>query len=159
MNLERCIDSKLLSFNSDSPTRFVKSSSLGRRLDYGGSYLRQVDHFRGGSLRTNLVKSNSLSSTTNSSSLILSRSSSSNSRNMDSSSRSSSTESLYYDANNTLVVEGDTNNSNSIQICDSVPIASKFIDIMHYSISKDPACSKSSINFIARLLLGKTIER
>lgn len=157
MNLERYIDSKLLSLNPDSPTRFVKSSSLGRRLDYGG-YMRQMDNLRGGSLRANLVHSNSLSSTTNSSSLLLSRSSSSNSRNIDGSSKSSSEESIYYDATN-ILVEGEDNYSNSIQICDSVPIASKFIDIMHYSISKDSSCSKSPINTMARLLLGKTIER
>lgn len=47
-----------------------------------------------------------------------------------------------------------------IQICDNIPIASKLIDVMHYSISKDhTSCSSSMINCIARRLLGKMIER
>lgn len=155
MNLERCIDSKLLSMN-ESPTRSGKTSSFGRQYEQNVFSPRLGDS-RGSSLRSNMVKSNSISSNTNSS-LVFSRSSSSNSYNLDESSRASSTESVYYDASSILPSDR-TNKHNSIQICDSVPIASKLIDIIHYSISKDSSCTNSSLNFMARLVLGKTIER
>lgn len=152
MNLERYIDSKLLSLN-DSPTRSNRGSIYRRgTFDW-------MANSRGGSLRSHVIKSNSLSSNTNSSPFRVSRSSSSNSRNIDQSSRSSSTESVYHDAESGLEDETTSNNCNSIQICDSAPIASKFIDIIHYSITRDVSCSKSPINFMARFLLGKTIER
>lgn len=110
-------------------------------------------------------------------------SSTSSSRNCISSSVASSVDSIYHDASNILhevndetasdnielkdsgvVVGGSSSCSSSgpqqaIQICDSVPIATKFIDIVHYSISKDSQCSNSTINFIAKFLLGKRIER
>ena len=147
MNLERYIDTKLLSMNT-SPSRF---SNNGHR-----TVATHMDEYRA-TLRANLVKSNSNSSHTSSSPPMLSRSSSSNSRIVDSSSRTSSTETVYYDASNVLINE--QKKCDSIDICDSVPIASRLIDIMHYSISRDSSCSNSSINFIARILLGKTIEK
>lgn len=104
-----------------------------------------------------MVKSHSLSS--ESSSALMSRSTTSESR-LNTSSRSSSIESIYYDA----IGDIDDNDSiskesNSILICDNIPIATKLIDIVHYSIRGDAACSGSAISLLARLILGKTIER
>lgn len=139
----------------DSPIRFNKTSSLGRIYESHDQY--QTTCFQGGSLRARLVNSNSTSSNTNSSSLLLSRSSSSNTRNVDSSSSTtSSNESIYHDASN--AIEPQQARCTSIQICDSVPIASKLINIIHYSISNN-STSKSYINFAARLAFGKMIER
>lgn len=153
MNLERYIDSKLTSMNG-SPTQ--SNSRFGfSKFDHLDVY--ESSGYQGSSIRSNTIASRSASSNTNSSSLLLSRSSSSDSKPTDSSSRSSSTESVYYDASN--VLRNHPDKCNSIQICDSVPIASKLIDIILYSISRNSACSSSSINFALRLLIGKKIER
>lgn len=160
MNLERCIDSRLTSLG-DSPMRCFKTSSLGRNRDYNYHNYHHDTGMRGGSLRVPLVKSNSYNSNTDSSPLLLSRSSSSNSHIIDSGSRSSSIESVYFDASSDLseTSKKNFNDSRTISICDSVPIASKFIDIVHYSISKNPNCNNTFINFVVRLFLGKAIER
>ena len=153
MNLERYIDSKLTSM-SGSP---IQSSSRYRMNKFEHLDVYDSSGYQGSSLRSNTIASRSTSSNTNSSSLLLSRSSSSDSKPTDSSSRSSSTESVYYDASNVLRNHDDK--CNSIQICDSVPIASKLIDIIHYSMSRNSACSTSTISLAMRLLLGKMIER
>lgn len=153
MALERYLDSKLISM-SESPFRMNKSSSLGRCIERSGSVFSA--HSRGGSLKAHMAKSISLDPT-ESSPILMSRSSSSNSRNIEESSKSSSTESIYFDALHSL--DEQPSPSRAIRVCDSVPIASKFIEIMHYSISGDPNCAKSSISFFARLFLGKIIER
>lgn len=154
MPLERFLDSKL-SLMSDSLSRQDKSSSLGRNSERSGSI--QFGHSRGGSLKAEMVKSFSISSS-GSSPTFMSRSSSSTSKNTGDTSRSSSTESVYYDAANELETNCD-NNRDSIQICDGVPIASKLIDILHYSISGNSNCSNSSLSHFARFMLGKMIER
>lgn len=144
MNLERLIDSKLLSMSS-------KTSSL-RRQQYG---INSRASYRGNLLRPEMAKSHSLSS--ESSSALMSRSTTSESR-LGTSSRSSSVESIYYDASDSFD-ESASNESNSVQICDSIPIASKLIDIVHYSIRGEADCSGSAISLLARLIIGKSIER
>lgn len=170
MNLERYIDSKLLSLN-DSPTRSNKTSSLGRYYQRGSFDWKLTVGSREGSLKSRIVKSSSSSSNLNSSPIHVSRTSSSSiSRSIDQSSRSSSTESVYHDASSDPIEEAPqvdvtsattttSNQCNSIQICDSVPIASKFIDIIYYSITRNSNCTSSPINLMARFLIGKTIER
>lgn len=166
MPLERFIDSKLLCM-SDSLTRVDKSSSLGGYIERSGSFHCGPTH--SGSLKPTMVKSQSMNSTS-SSPTFMSRSSSSASRNTGETSRSESTESVYFDAPNDFNsnvknhnfksnnnVQGDP--LDSIQICDSVPIASKFLDIFYYSLMGDPNCSHSSLSFMARFMLGKMIER
>lgn len=176
MNLERLIDAKLSSMD-DSPVRTNtnKSSTLSRyyqELKYQQQQQQTGDWVgasRGGSLKARS------SSSSISSSVLISRSSSSNlnSQNVDSTSKSVSDETLYHDASNEFETQNledaksssseaatkDQTPNNSIQICDSFPIASKFIDIIHYSISKNPICSSSPLNFAARLLFGRMIER
>lgn len=148
MNLERLIDSKLSSMSS-------KSRSFGSNR-YELNNFRSAN-FRGNSLKPAIVKSQSLSSGC-SSSAMMSRSTTSESR-FDASSRSSSSESIYHDALNEINESSNSNECNSIQLCDSIPIASKLIDIVHYSIRGDAACSGSPISLLARLIIGKTIER
>lgn len=167
MNLERLIDSKLLSLN-DSPNRSYKGSSLGRYHQRSGAF-DWMGVSRGGSLKANMFKSNSSSSANTNSPIFMSRSSSASStspkyssHDVELNSKSSSSESIYHDASSSF----DTNirnaqqfQYNAIQICDSIPIASNFIDIIHYSINGDAACSQSPMNYLARLLLGRSIER
>lgn len=168
MNLERLIDSKLCSLG-DSPTRAMKCSSLERQYKRGEAF-ECLGGSRGGSLKASMVKSNSSSSNTDSSPAFISRSSSNYSNQQPSSSQSKtgSLESIYHDANcnfedevdqTNLKVDMRPNDCKSIQICDNHPIATKFIDIVHYSISKNASCSKSPFNFLARLTLGRLIER
>lgn len=213
MNLEKLLDSKLLSISDNSPIRkrnpntHDRTSSLGRNVYNNKQYNSYHDYFdnnltdqfnygadyhsRGGSLKapsqfpkSKIHKSNSANSnihqsaanSCSSSSSVL-QTTSSYSKNYVNSSRSASLDSVYLDASNILEEEEeeelhddaggqkilkpvDTTNSNrAIQICDSVPIATKFIDIIHYSISRDSRCSVSTINFIAKFLLGRTLER
>lgn len=156
MNLERYIDSKLLCMN-DSPVMMSKSSSLNRNSDVS-RFQCQIAQTRGGSLRANyMIRSQSTSSTTNSSSMLLSTSSL-NSPNVTPSSRSSSEETVYYDASSSITDDISTE-CDHINISNDLPIASNFIDIMHYSITENSLCSNTSINFMIRMLLGKTIER
>ena len=170
MNLERLIDSKMLSL-SDSPIRYNKTSSLGRNYKSKGGTLDWMSGSRGGSLRSNIHKSNSSSSgNTNSSPLFVSRSSSISSeiqtrfhsQKVNSGSRSSSVETVYHDASSSLIISEARSRQNtcrSIQICDSVPIASKLIDIVHYSIVGNDNCSQSPFNYLVRLILGRASER
>lgn len=150
MNLEKFLDSKLLSMNSsqigsrntNTLDRHFSSYNLSSRRNYW----------------SNLMKDNSRASSCDSSSAQLLTSSSSRSNNLAGSSRSSSIESVYHDASSVLLTD-QRNDCTSIQVCEGNPIASKLIDIIHYSITKDSSCSNSSINFMLRLLLGKFIER
>jgi len=64
---------------------------------------------------------------------------------------SSSTESIYHDANVSLDINENGANHDT-------PIATKIIDIVHYSINGDTACSRSPINYLVRALLGRTLE-
>lgn len=75
------------------------------------------------------------------------------------SSRSSSMESVYHDAADVFENSDLVDNGDSLKICDTVPIASKFIDIFHYSMSRNANCGDTAITFLARFMLGKTIER
>lgn len=154
MPLERRLD-QILSSMSDPMPRQDKSSSLGRNSERSGSV--QFGHSRGGSLATNMVKSFSIGSS-GSSPTFMSRSSSSTSKNTGDTSRSSSTESIYYDATNGLDSSHESP-CTPIQICDSIPIATKLIDILHYSLSGNSSCTNSSLSYFARFMLGKMIER
>lgn len=160
MNLERLIDSKLLSMDS-----CVSSSERGSSRRKSSIHQSSISS-PSGSLGKNMVKSHSSISNTNSSYLHSSRSSSSNSQHIPSDSRSSSSESIYHDATSGSIPDQKTsahledNSNSSIQICDTVPIASKIIEIVHYSMMQDvSSCSNSPLSFMARLLLGKSIER
>lgn len=161
MSLERAIDLKLSSMN-ESPIRQNKSSSLGRNSGLNDSSY-QFPSSRGGSLKARLVKSLSMTSAPlHMSSAQTSRSSSSNSNEIEEAcnnetSRSSSQDSLYFDADE---ANGQASTcQETISICDSAPIATKLINVFHYSINKDPNCNDTFINFLVRILLGKTIER
>lgn len=139
---------------SESPLRHGKSSSLGRYNERAGSV--QLGHSRGGSLKANMVKSYSMNSVDSSPTPL--SGSSSNSHNVGDSSKSSSTESIYFDALHSFE-EQTSFKQNSVQVCDNSPIASKFIEIMNYSFTGDSNCTNSSISYLAKFFLGKTIER
>lgn len=171
MNLERYIDSKLSTLG-ESPTRWKKCSSLERPSQLKSAY-DLTGGSRGGSLKVDMLERHSSSSISNSDSTpaFMSRSSSSNSQqqqqeylSMHQKSKRDSSDSIYYDASCNLDGEAEAEvaeqtSCNPIQICDNYPMASKFIEIIHYSISKNPFCAKSPFSFMARLMLGRLIEK
>lgn len=170
MNLEKYLDSKLISMSS-SPTRSIKSASLTRAAQHtlGGSMKREQDQ-RSRNMHNQhgrLVKSQSLHSniTSRSSDVQTATTTATSTPSRDTtSSRSSSVESIYYDAHDSFLMgfyrraSSTRKQCDAIQIHDHVPLATKLINIIHYSINGDSNCAKSSINVMARLMLGKTIE-
>lgn len=164
MNLERAIDSKLICLNNRQ-NKTCNLSSLGSY--YKGSMsinnLSDDSSDYGGSLKVRQSRViRSTSQGTDTQPLFPSESSSSSLsvlRSVDVSSRSDSMESVYHDAADVFETSHQSTGTDSVKICDTVPIASKFIDILHYSMSKNANCGDSAISFLARMMLGKTIER
>lgn len=164
MDLERAIDSKLLCLN-DRNNKTCNSSSLSSYYRGSFSTFNLTDNSSefGGSLKVSRSRSAQIAGQRLDTHHALPSESSSSSlsvlRDVDTSSRSNSMESVYHDAADAFETSDQSAGNDSMKICDTVPIASKFIDILHYSMSRNANCSESAVSFLARLALGKTIER
>lgn len=159
MNLERIIDSKLISMNERSSDSTIYSR---KSTNYYAQKLKLAQQARRDLARrksSTLLRTHCTGSSSNSPGCLFQYDS-----------RSESSESVYYDAPNEIMsatnkppeVDAGSKASNGerqLLISKSLPVAQKIIDIVHYSITGDSNCSNSTTNLIARLLVGTMIER